>query len=268
MRPHPRRFSQAVALAATLVGVSRAHAQTYSTAPAKPTSQSVGRILGIFDESGQPLEGADVVDRIGGGTMRTTRTGLVGMAVMSSQHDSAVVTIRKIGFADTTVLVMVGARDTVPMQVFLRHATTLDGVTITATESTHLPFYLRDFEERFNDVKITGAKTFTPAEFRKMDGLRVFDLLLLKGVGNKTQHCGRMLIYLDGVPWTPNDVARGSADVPDEDADHYDAAIYYTQSQMPAELMHTAQAPTITRERSGPAPSGCGALLLYSRHKV
>jgi hypothetical protein len=38
-----------------------------------------------------------VVDRIGGGVARTQRSGLVGMANFVSQHDSAVVTVRKIG---------------------------------------------------------------------------------------------------------------------------------------------------------------------------
>src|ERR1043165_8489509 len=85
-----------------LLAASTAAAQdTTSAAP-----RSVGRIVGVFDtQSGLPLEGADVIDRTGGATLRTQRSGLVGLAAFRSQHDSSVVTIRKIGFADTTVLV-------------------------------------------------------------------------------------------------------------------------------------------------------------------
>ena len=200
MRVLQCRFGRLAAIAATVVGFSSAAAQ------ANPGVQRVGRIVGVFDENGQPLEGAEVVDRISGGSLRTTRSGLIGMAAVASQHDSAVVTVRKIGFADTTVLVMVGARDTVPMQVFLRRAAALDEVVITAKETEHLPFYLRDFEERYTSAKVTGAKTFTPAEFRKSDGLHLYDLLFTKHVGGRTERCGRLLVYRDGVPWTPPEV--------------------------------------------------------------
>jgi hypothetical protein len=230
-------------------------------------STRIGRILGVFDETGRPLDGVDVVDRVGGGTIRTARSGLIGMGALANQHDSAVVTIRKIGFADTTVLVMVGGRDTVPMQIFLRRATALEQVTITARESEHLPFFLKDFEERLNDARWNGAKTFTPAEFRKQEGLRLFDVLYAKHVGIGNRQC--LLVYRDGVPWLPPDIERGSAGVPKEDADNFDAAVFYTIAQMPSDLPHTA--PSLGFERGGQAKQPgqlCGALLLYSRHKI
>ena len=226
-----------------------------------------GRIVGVFDESGRPLDGVDVVDRIGGGTIRTRRSGLIGMGALASQHDSAVVSVRKIGYADTTVLVMVGARDTVPMQIFMRRATALEQVTITAHETEHLPFYLKDFEERLNDARWNGAKTFTPAEFRKQDGLRLFDVLFAKGVGSGKRQC--LLVYRDGVQWIPPDIERGSAGVPKEDADNFDAAVFYTIAQMPSDLSHTAS--SLSFERGGQRKAAeqlCGALLLYSRHKI
>jgi hypothetical protein len=243
------------------------HAQDAVTASTGIGSRRIGRILGVFDWSGTPLEGVEVLDRIGGGTLRTARSGLVGMGVLASQHDSAIVTIRKIGFADTTVLVMVGERDTVPMQVFLRRATALEQVSVTATETERLPFYLKDFEERLKDARWSGAKTFTPAELRKNDGVRLFDVLYAKHVGvGGGRPC--LLVYLDGVRWIPPEVERGSAGVPKEDVDAFDAAVFYTLAQMPSELQHTASAMSIDRGgefRNGPI---CGALLLYSRHKI
>ena len=259
-------------LASAAVALCVAVAATPSTLSAQDTIHAsgprVGRIVGVFDiEDGQPLAGADVEDRIGGGTARTQRAGLVGMAAFSSQHDSAVITVRKIGYADTTVLVMVGARDTVPYQIFLRHATRIDGLVVTAKETTHLPFYLRDFEDRMDAAKYSGAKAFTPSEFRKKDGLRLIDVLKDKAVGDKTQRCAKYLIYRDGVPWDPPEVEAFTAGVPREDADQFEAAMFYTLAQLPLDIAHTS-IPTPGKRGGLTAGSEvCGVLLLYSRHR-
>lgn len=236
--------SSLAALVATLIVVASARAQDAEKSAAAARAQ-VGRILGVFDPDGNALEGAEVIDRIGGGTMRTARAGLVGMAALSSQHDSAVVTIRKIGFADTTVLVMVGQLDTIPMAVFMRRATALEQMTITAKETEHLPFYLKDFEERLDEARWRGSKTFTPAEFRKREGMLLLSVLATKNVPNKSIDC--VVIYLDGVRWTPFDLGKATVD-------DFDAAVFYTLAQMPSELQRTSATPI------------CGALLLYSRH--
>ncbi len=215
--------------------------------------KKVGRIVGIFDaQSGEPLEGADVIDRIGGGVARTLRSGLVGMVAFVSQHDSAVVTIRKIGYADTTILVMTRAADTVPVQIFFRHVTMLDSVVATARETEHMPLYLRDFEQRMADVKILGAKAIGTAELRKNDGRKLYDFLLSKGIGGG-QRCRRFGVYLNGVPYVPPTIAPGSPGIPDEDVDHFDAIMFYTGAQMPMEFRRTG--------------AGCAALLLYARGK-
>ena len=254
-----------IAAAAALFAPPRVGAQGANGTALPLPPRRVGRILGVFDENGLPLEGAEVLDRVGGGSLRTTRAGLVGMTNVMRQRDSAVVTIRKIGFADTTVLIMVGARDTVPVQVFLRHATALEGVTITATETEHLPFYLKDFEERLYGAKRTGAKAFTPEDFRKTDGRHLYDVLREKHVGDRSARCGRILVYLDGVPWAPPKTEPFTAGVPEEDADAFDAAIFYAIAEMPPDLLHT-MAPS--RGTSGVSSLPCGALLLYSRHKM
>lgn len=228
-----------------------------STAAAQDTTRAapsaVGRIVGVFDtQSGLPLEGADVIDRIGGSTLRTQRSGLVGLAAFTSQHDSSVVTIRKIGFADTTVLVMTGAADTVPVQIFLRHVTALDSMIVTATEVEHAPLYLKDFEQRMLDSKATGAKTIGPGEMRKNDGRKLYDFLLGKGIASG-QRCRSIGIYLNGAPYRPLTIAPGSPGIPDDDVDHYDAIVFYTGAQMPMEFRRTG--------------GGCAALLLYARGK-
>jgi len=238
-----------IALLATLAA-SPALAQDTT----KVTLKSVGRILGVFDaESGLALEGADVIDRIGGIALRTQRSGLVGLAGFANQHDSAVVTVRKIGYADTTFLAMTGASDTVPMQVFLRHVTTLDSMIVTAKEVEHMPLYLRDYEERTRDAKATGAKLVAPLEMRKNDGRKLWDFLRSKGIANNLSRCGRVGVYLNGVPYRPTAVAPGSPGIPDDDVDQYDAVVFYTGAQMPMEFRRTG--------------AGCAALLLYGRGK-
>ena len=243
-----------IAGAALLATTAPIRAQDIS--PRTSSARRTGRILGVFDENGEPIEGADVVDRIGGGTARTQRSGLIGMAEFLSQHDSSVVTIKKIGFADTTILVMVGAADTIPTQVFLRHVTALDGFTIEARETEHLPFYLKDFEERLHDAKTFAAKTFTPAEMRKNDGRRLYELMLDKGFGQATPHCGRYGIFINGVLFQPDPktIIPGSAGIPDDFyAEQFDAVVFYPNATMPMEFRVTG--------------SGCGALVLYRRNK-
>jgi hypothetical protein len=259
-------IAQCLAFLATLVGVGRVRAQDAPGIAIGTVPPRIGRILGVFDEGGRPLDGVEVVDRIGGGTMRTMQSGLVSMGVLASQHDSAVVTIRKIGFADTTILVMVGARDTVPMQVFLRRATALEQVTITAHETEHLPFYLKDFEERLKDARWSGAKTFTPAELRRRDGTRLYDLLVEKHAAVPTPRCGRAIVYLDGIPWTPPETEPGSMGVPKEDVDNFDAAVFYSLAQMPSEIFRTI-AP-IEGLKNAAKGEICAALMLYSRHRI
>lgn len=244
-------ISRLAGLAIVLVASA---AQAQDTA-ATVTRSSVGRILGVFDgQSALPVEGADVVDRIGGGVIRTQRSGLVGLAAFASQHDSSVVTVRKIGYADTTILVMRGVADTVPVQVFLRHVTALDSMIVTAKEVEHLPLHLRDFEQRMlTDTKTLGAKAIGPVEMRKNDGRKLYDFLLGKGIGGG-QRCRRFGVYLNGVPFQPLTIAPGSPGIPDDDVDHYDAIMFYTGAQMPAEFRRTG--------------SGCAALLLYARGKA
>jgi hypothetical protein len=173
------------------------------------------------------------------------------MAAFQSQHDSSVVRIRKLGYADTTLLVMVGPADTVPMQVFLRRVVELPGVTVR--EKEHLPFYMRDFEERVRNRDVTGGKYFTPTELRQRDARRVYDLLRSKGIGVQTAHCRRIGLVRNGVPYHPLDVTPGSAGIPDEFVDDYEAFFYYPVGQVPAELLK----PTIGGD--------CGVLVMYSR---
>jgi hypothetical protein len=247
-----RFFSSAAAAACGLACLaSIAMGQTDTAAAARPKP---GRIVGVFDaQTSSPLEGAEITDLIGGGSARTLKAGLFGMAAFQSQHDSSVIRVRKVGYADTTVLVMVGAKDTVPMQIFLRPVVALPEVAINAKETDRVPFYLRDFQQRVQDGQKFGGKAFTPADVRKLDGRRLAALLREKGIGIRTAHCRQVGLVVNGVGYHPIDVTPGSAGIPDEFVDQYEAFFYYPAGRVPAEF----QKPTIGGD--------CGVLVMYPR---
>lgn len=82
-----------------------------------------GRIVGVFDEeTGTPIAAAEVIDLFTGGDAHTEAHGLVELSQFQRRNDSAAVRIRKIGYADTSLIVMVGAADTVPVPINLHRA--------------------------------------------------------------------------------------------------------------------------------------------------
>jgi hypothetical protein len=82
-----------------------------------------GRIVGVFDEeTGNPIVAAEVIDLFTGGEAHTEAHGLVELSQFQRRNDSAAVRIRKIGYADTSLIVMVGPADTVPVPINLHRA--------------------------------------------------------------------------------------------------------------------------------------------------
>ncbi|HEY4216958.1 MAG TPA: hypothetical protein VGM67_07465 [Gemmatimonadaceae bacterium] len=96
-----------------------------------------GRILGVFDdETGAPIAAAEVIDLFTGGDAHTEKHGLVELSQFQQRNDSAAVRIRKIGYADTSLIVMVGPADTVPVPINLhRAAIDLPALISHATET-------------------------------------------------------------------------------------------------------------------------------------
>ncbi|MDB4873733.1 MAG: hypothetical protein JWM41_179 [Gemmatimonadetes bacterium] len=95
---------------------STAHAQV-DTARARVRL----RVIGVFDEeTGNPLEGADVSDALTGITSRTTTTGTV--AVFLGDTTGTLLRIKKVGYQASTVLLGTALRDTSPVTVTMLHA--------------------------------------------------------------------------------------------------------------------------------------------------
>lgn len=76
------------------------------------------RVVGVFDEeSGQPIEGADVTDLETGVTARTTKTGT--MALLFVDTTGTLIKIRKVGYQQSVVAVATGSADTTPVTTTL-----------------------------------------------------------------------------------------------------------------------------------------------------
>lgn len=224
-----------LAASAALVALARgADAQdTTRRASPAPSPPSVGRILGVFDDqSGQPLADVEIVDLLTGSSFRTQASGLIGLAGFARQHDSAAVRIRKLGFSDTSFVVMLGIADTTPVQVFLRRATQLDAVISSAPSDAGLTGNMREFAGRMRDKTLHG-KYVTPAQLPPNDPRRLGDVLFDIGFGRGTLRCAHGLrIFINGRQSTvvsTDDWGAVPIDLK-EPAVHYEAIEYYPGS--------------------------------------
>jgi hypothetical protein len=186
-----------ILVGASLTGRPLAAQQDTSTAPSRQTS-SLGRILGVFDEqTSAPVADAEIVDVLGEQTFRTRESGLIGLGGFRRQNDSAVVRVRKVGYRDTTFLIMLGAADTVPSQLFLRRMSRLDAMITSAASTSGMSGNMREFSDRMNDRAIHG-KFVTPADLPWGDPRRLGDVLEQKGINPRL--CGeRTKVYVNGV---------------------------------------------------------------------
>lgn len=135
------RLIQWTALAGAALCGPRAHSQTpTATIPAYRY-----RVLGVFDEaSGEPVEGADVIDITSGTKATTTKTGTGSLIFLPD--GGSIVRIRKIGYEVQTFAVAISPTDKTPITVLLKPATTLPTVVVKGTASS-IPSRLRAFEE-------------------------------------------------------------------------------------------------------------------------
>lgn len=153
------RFSFAAVLlcSSAFIGVG---AQT--SAPLAPYR---ARLLGVFNaQTGDPIEGAEVLDVLNKTKALTTATGTVTLAFLPD--GGAMVRVQKIGFAPYTNVVAISPADTVPFTVML--SPIAQALPTVVTKDTASPFIapgLRAFEERMRAG--TGGRFITEAELRK-----------------------------------------------------------------------------------------------------
>jgi hypothetical protein len=137
-RARKRVFPPLLRCALALCALAICHAQYLRAQDSSRTAQHGGhRILGVFDAiSGAPLDAVDVIDLFVDDVYRTSASGLVGLWAFHSRHDSAAVRVRKVGYRDTSFVVMVAASDTLPISIFLEHATALSRSNLKTTAQT------------------------------------------------------------------------------------------------------------------------------------
>ena len=205
------------------------------------------RIVGVFDEqSGAPIEGAEVVDLLSGSLARTTSTGTASLNWLANQHDSAAVQVRKIGYEEKRILVLLG--DSADVTVILKRVTDLPGVLITDSITSVVTRMMADFEDR----RARGTGKFVTAQqlraFEARGVSRLTDAMTASGIIPRKygREClAGPLTYIDGQVMN-----RGR--LPSDQTSQYDAIEFYAGA---------AQAPA---RFSGPT-SKCGVLLLYTR---
>ena len=275
---HPRHLSPAWILPLLTFAASRLAAQggPARSTPVRAASADTrsarhpGRIIGVFDdESGEPIPNAEVIDLFVGAVAHTESHGLAELSQFKSQNDSAVVRIRKIGYADTSLIVMVGAADTVPLQINLhRAAVDLPALIAHAREVTapESPM-LAEFDERRKE----GFGHFMDgAELRNsVDNHSFVNYLAshLPGLSLTQKHrindptylsstrYGKLCpisLYVDGVAI----YAPGRGEMPDlatYNSEDYAAVEYYTTGTVPTQYNATG--------------SSCGVLLLWRRYR-
>jgi hypothetical protein len=214
---------------------------------------------------------------------RTETSGLVGLWVFQHRNDTVAVRVRKIGYADTAFVVMVGVADTAPVSVFLRKATTLPTVIAEALASKRLSPNMEEFEDRLNDKSLTG-RFLTKEELDKHSSKPILDVIhdLMAG---KHRGCDAFpKLFVDGVR-TPFEAFDTTTT-----ADNYQGIEFYTPAAGPLRFGGTSDptsssAGTMVSSKSaskdvvagtaGPkgsaasirASSSCGVVVLWSRER-
>lgn len=123
------------------------------------------RLLGVFDQdSGDPVEGVEVIDVLTGTKTVTGKAGTVSLFFLPD--GGSLVRLRKVGYELQTVPVSITPKDTVPITVVFAKATQLATVVVEDSNPPLKANRLKAFEER----RKTGFGSFiSEAELRKHD---------------------------------------------------------------------------------------------------
>jgi hypothetical protein len=167
-----KRIGRALVMLGALAGVSEAQSSA-----ALPRYR--GRLLGVFNaQTGDPIEGAEVLDVLNKTKALTTATGTVTLSFLPD--GGSMLRVQKIGFAPYTNVVAISEADTLPITVMLAPvAQTLPTVVTKEATRPYTSPALRDFEER----RIRGNGRFISEDLlRKSDSRRMTDLIRQIGV--------------------------------------------------------------------------------------
>lgn len=174
---------------ASFVGIAllgpamRAQTPPASSTPAARVNYAYRyRLLGVYDEaSGDPIEGVEVSDVLGGNKSLTTSTGTLSLVFLP--EGATLVRLRKVGFEVQTMTIAISPADTAPLTIIMRKSTQLPTVVVTDSATKHLSPSLRAFEEH----KKTGLGQYVEESYlRKNDDRSLAQSLAPKLAGVRT----------------------------------------------------------------------------------
>lgn len=161
---------------AALLATSSLAAQDSSRAKPRPAAAAYrNRVLGAFDEqSGEPLEGLEVIDVASGTTALTTKTGTVSLAFLPD--GGSLVRLRKVGYAPMTINIGISPADTSPLTIIMRRsAQELPAVVTKDSARRYISPALQGFDERMRAN--LGGQFVAESTLRKMDNDVLSDVL-------------------------------------------------------------------------------------------
>ncbi len=243
--PPTSRLPALLALAAGLALVpvtARAQTDTVAKTAVDTTSSRVRiRILGVFDdETGEPIEGADVTDLVSGLTMRTTKTGTVPLYLTDTI--STLIRIRKLGYQQSLFTLAVARADTDPVTTtLLRMGHMLAPVIVTATGSMRLPKE-DTIPELIRNGFYVREETSAAPRSAFVTGDKIRGTLLV----SDARYFGRGIcesnVYVDGMPFpVPSRTGRVLKEGIDQLFSPYDVAGIetYEFGESPSSAAHT-----------------------------
>lgn len=240
----------------------RVHAAQAST----PVRQ---RMLGVYNaDTGDAIEGAEVMDVLSRVSALTTKTGTITLAFLPD--GASVLRVRRVGFAPELITVELSPADTNPITVLLHpSAQTLPTVVTKDSTPRHVAPGLQAFEQR----RRLGFGTFIDeATMRKNDGRKMTDIvrtigslgIMCPSYGERAGQCwatsrrggkGAFLgtgpcpvdLYIDGAVMADNDLEKLRVQT-------FGAIEFYAGgATIPVQYNKTG--------------SSCGVLLLWSRDR-
>jgi len=167
-------------------------AVSQTPAPATPGALPAyrHRLLGVYDgQSGEAIEGAEVIDAFNHVSALTTKTGTITLVFLPD--GGSLVQVKKIGYQPVTLLVQISPSDTVPVTVTLSVAAqTLPTVVTKDSSRRYVSPALRAVEER----RLLGYGHFlTETELRKHDSEKITNLV--RGFSGLKIDCTKMGVH-------------------------------------------------------------------------
>jgi len=251
-----------------VLAAARLAAQDSTRAAHHPTPAASyrNRLLGAYDaQSGDPIEGLEVIDVASGTTALTTKTGTVSLAFLPD--GGSLVRLRKLGYAPVTMNVAISPADTSPLTIVMKRAAQeLPAVVTKDSARRYISPGLQGFEERrragfghfIDDSTLRASEGRTMAYMvARLPGAT------LKGghlVSTRTASQGAVFskgspglncpvsVYVDGVRLT------SSPDLQGQTTDTYAGVEFYASN-------------TTTPIWISSSNSRCGVLLLWTRER-